>query len=79
MANQKTLLHLQNLLMKNIEGDNMTEFTKKKYIYIPWAEKREDFIKQYGEIKGDEVTIAKRWDELENFNLLYLFLIGTYL
>jgi len=65
--------------MKNIEGDNMTELTKKKYIYIPWSEKREDFIKQYGEIKGDEETIAKKWNELENSTLLFLYLIATYL
>ncbi len=65
--------------MKNIEGDNMTELTKKKHIFIPWSEKREDFIKQYGEIKGDEEIIAKKWDELENSTLLFLYLIATYL
>lgn len=79
MVNQKMLLHLQNLLMKNIEGENMTEFTKKKNIYIPWSEKREEFIRQYGEIKGDEETIAKRWDELENTTLIFLFLLATYI
>ena len=50
---------------------------KDKSIFIQWAEKKEEFIKQYGEIKEEDL-VAQNWDRLEKMVFRFIIDLAGY-
>lgn len=59
--------------MKN----SLFDFINKKGILIPWSEKKEKFIEQYGEIKAEDL-ISKNWNELEKQAFRFIIDLASY-
>ena len=55
----------------------MFEFLKDKSFFIQWSDKKEEFIKQYGEVKEEDL-VAQNWDRLEKMVFRFIIDLAGY-